>query len=79
MIKELKNLLFKCDMCSTSILLREVETGTLPNGWTHCLESGFSDGSDGYGFLSLDSGGIRFVKHYCLECSHKREVREVFK
>jgi hypothetical protein len=78
MIKEIKTLFFKCDMCHTHLLLRDVYEGTLPAGWTSAILYAVQDGYGG-AFSLKEFANFGNTEHYCEQCSHKREVREVFK
>lgn len=79
-IKEVKTLFFICDMCQATKLLRDVMAGTLPEGWTTVTLYAILDGyTSAISSGDLTSSGFGQIKHYCQPCSHKREVREVFK
>lgn len=77
MMKEIKTLFYKCDMCHTHLLLRDVYAGTLPAGWTVAISYPFQDGYTSPMSLKefADYGN---ANHYCEKCSEKREVRETF-
>lgn len=75
-MKEIKTLFYKCDMCHSHLLLRDVYEGTLPNGWTSAILYAVQDG---YAITMQSLSNFGKAEHYCEKCTEKREVREVFK
>ena len=80
MRQEVKTLKFTCDDCKLIALLQNVidEPGgcTTPNNWTYLVV--VEHDTDGYGYAADLAGGLK-IKHFCKDCSEKREIREVFK
>ena len=76
-MKELKTLWYVCNGCETSILIRDVPIGTLPEGWSYEITKPLGV-LDGYGYIPDLSTDLARTLHYCPACTDKNEIKEVF-